>query len=306
MLTFSIITVTRNAAATVERTLRSVLSQTYEGVEYIVVDGASTDGTLEIVRRYMAPEGATLPNGVTTFPHPITPLPPPITPLPHSVDSLPHRITTLVSEPDSGLYDAMNKGLALATGQYVWFLNAGDCLHDADTVRRVADAITRYAEANGAIAEQVSADCHALPQDEEPATPTGPDVVYGFTAIVDDSGRFVRMRRLAPPDRLTWRSFRQGMLVCHQAFVARRTLCPPYYLRYRYSADYDWCIRVMRQAKSLHHTHLVLVDYLAQGLTTRHHRASLVERLRIMASHYGWPVALAEHLWFVVRAIIRR
>lgn len=273
LLTFSIITVTYNAAATVERTLRSVLSQTYRGVEYIVIDGASTDGTPALVRRYMQP-----------------------------VESLPHRVNTLVSEPDHGLYDAMNKGLSLATGHYIWFLNAGDCLHSSDTLQHVADSIGQPDESY-----PTTLSPGGSAQEAGTLAPISlTDVVYGFTAIVDHEGRFLRMRRLVPPDRLTWRSFRQGMLVCHQAFIARRELCPRYDLRYHYSADYDWCIRVMRQATRLHNTHLTLVDYLSQGLTTRHHRASLVERLRIMARHYGWPVAIAEHLWFVIRAIIRR
>lgn len=88
---FSIITVTYNAEKVLEDTIQSVISQTYHHIEYIIVDGASKDGTLSIINRYRS------------------------------------RIHTVVSEPDKGLYDAMNKGIALASGDYLCFLNAGDC-----------------------------------------------------------------------------------------------------------------------------------------------------------------------------------
>ena len=62
------------------------------------------------------------------------------------------------------------------------------------------------------------------------------------------------------------------MLVCHQAFFARRDLVEPYNLHYRFSADFDWCIRIMKKSQVLHHTHLVLIDYLNEGMTTRNHK----------------------------------
>lgn len=242
-MTFSIITICYNAAETIERTIKSVLSQTYPDVEYIVVDGASKDDTLAIINKYK--EG----------------------------------IKKVVSEPDKGLYDAMNKGIGLATGDYLCFLNAGDCFYNNDTLRQMAATLKKGER---------------------------PDILYGETALVNDQGEFVRMRRLQAPEKLTWRSFRQGMLVCHQAFFPRRELVPPYDLQYRFSADFDWCIRIMKQSKTLHNTHLTLVNYLDEGLTTRNQKASLKERFRIMTKHYGWCSTVLHHLWFVVRAVIKR
>ncbi len=239
---FSIITVTYNAEKVLENTLLSVLSQTYHRVEYIIVDGASKDGTMDIVQKYR------------------------------------DRIQTVVSEPDKGLYDAMNKAMALATGDYLCFLNAGDCFHTGDTLEQMV---------------------HSLPRNGLP------DVLYGQTALVDHQGHFVRMRRLTAPEVLTWRSFRQGMLVCHQAFFAKRTLASAYDLRYRFSADFDWCIRVMKQARTLHNTHLTLIDYLDEGMTTQNRKASLRERFRIMARHYGWISTATHHAWFVVRLFVK-
>ena len=237
---FSIITVTYNAGNVLEDTIQSVVSQTYRHVEYILIDGGSKDNTLDIADRYR------------------------------------EHINKIVSEPDKGLYDAMNKGIRLATGDYFCFLNAGDKLHENDTLQKVVQTLH---------------------------TQELPDVIYGETAIVDDEGNFQHMRRLSTPERLDWKSFKQGMLVCHQAFLARRDLAMahPYDLQYRFSADFDWCIRIMKEARYLHNTRLTLIDYLNEGMTTQNHKASLKERFRIMVKHYGWLSTILHHAWFVIR-----
>ena len=112
--------------------------------------------------------------------------------------------------------------------------------------------------------------------------------------------------RLSAPETLTWKSFKQGMLVCHQAFFAKRALAEPYNLKYRFSADFDWCIRIMKKAQTLHNTHLTIIDYLDEGMTTRNREASLKERFRIMAQHYGWISTAAYHAWFVLRAVLKK
>jgi glycosyltransferase involved in cell wall biosynthesis len=236
---FSVITVTYNAGKVLEDTILSVISQTYHHVEYIIIDGGSKDNTLSLVDKYRT------------------------------------NIHVLVSEPDKGLYDAMNKGMALATGDYICFLNAGDSFHEDDTLQQIVHSMIESSQL--------------------------PDVVYGETALVDSRRHFVRMRRLAAPEILTWKSFKQGMLVCHQAFIAKRTFSEPYDLQYRFSADFDWCIRVMKKAYTLHNTHLVLIDYLDEGMTTQNRKASLKERFHIMAKHYGLISTVAHHAWFVLR-----
>jgi glycosyltransferase involved in cell wall biosynthesis len=209
-------------------------------VEYIIVDGGSTDNTLDVVHKYQ------------------------------------ERICKVISEPDKGLYDAMNKGIRMATGDYLCFLNAGDELHENETLQKIV---------------------YTLKGKELP------DVIYGETAIVDEEGHFLHMRRLSTPEHLHWKSFKEGMLVCHQAFLTRRelALANPYDLRYRFSADFDWCIRIMKQSKYLHNTHLTLIDYLNEGMTTQNHKASLKERFRIMTKHYGWISTILHHGWFVIR-----
>jgi glycosyltransferase involved in cell wall biosynthesis len=132
---FSIITVTYNAEAVLEDTIQSVISQTYHHVEYILVDGASKDGTLSIIDRYR------------------------------------DRITRIVSEPDKGLYDAMNKGIRLATGDYLCFLNAGDSFHEDDTLQQMVRSISG----------------NELP-----------DVLYGETELLDKDARHIPYGALSP------------------------------------------------------------------------------------------------------------
>ena len=127
---FSIITVTYNAGKVLEDTIQSVVFQTYRNVEYIIVDGGSTDQTIEIANKYR------------------------------------DRISQIISEPDKGLYDAMNKGIRMATGDYLCFLNAGDELHENETLQKMVHTL------NG----------NKLP-----------DVIYGETAIVDEEGHFLQM-----------------------------------------------------------------------------------------------------------------
>jgi len=139
-----------------------------------------------------------------------------------------------------------------------------------------------------------------------------PAVGYGDTDIVDEKGDFLYHRRLQPPEKLSWRSFRDGMLVCHQAFYARLDIAKkiPFDTRFRYSADIDWCIKIMREGEKegllLRNVHAVIANYLEEGQTTKHHRASLYERFQVMCRHYGILPTLAKHAWFVVRLFVKK
>lgn len=255
---FTIITVTYQAEAVLQRTLDSVLSQDYPHVEHLIIDGASTDNTVSIANDYKE----------------------------QTLQKDPGRVVKVVSERDKGLYDAMNKGLRMATGDYVLFLNAGDQLAEAGTLSLVA------------------ASC--IGQDPMPA------VIYGDTDVYDADGHYVGPRHLSAPDTLTWRSFRQGMLVCHQAFYALREIArrQPYDYHYHLSADVDWCIRVMREGERrglpMRNVHAVVCHYLDGGMSIQNHRASLKERFLIMRRHYGLLSTLLWHFWFFIRQLMRR
>ena len=263
MIKITVATVTWNAAAVLQRTLDSVAEQDYPHVQHVVVDGNSADNTLTLLRQYQECE---------------------------STEGLERQEIMVLSEPDKGLYDAMNKAIAMAEGDYILFLNAGDRFHERDTLSKIADKCS-----------MLNAQCSMLPA-----------VIYGDTDIVDDEGHFLRKRHLRPPQKLTWKSFKHGMLVCHQAFFARMDIAKrtPYNLKYRFSADYDWCIRVMKEGSALNlpmaNADIIVADYLDGGMTVKNHRSSLTERLRIMAAHYGWLTATDMHIGFIFRALKRR
>lgn len=255
MIKFTIVTCTFNAEHELQRTLDSVFRQSYADVEHLILDGLSRDRSVEMAQAYRQ----------------------------RSDEARTGHEVVVCSERDSGLYDAMNKGIARAAGDYIVFLNAGDTFPSEATLEHIAHSI---------------GDGEALP-----------GVIYGDTDIVNDEGRFLRHRRLQPPAKLTWRSFRNGMLVCHQAFYALTTLAKdnPYNLNYRFSADVDWCIRVMKEAERRHLTlknvDEVVVNYLDGGMTEKNHRASLRERFSVMRRHYGLPLTLIMHVWFAVRQL---
>jgi len=250
----TIITVTYQAAAVLQRTLDSVSRQTCQDIEHLIIDGASKDDTVKMAKAYQE-----------KVPYPVI----------------------IQSEPDHGLYDAMNKGLHKATGDYLVFLNAGDTLHADDTLTTLTS--------------------HLSPLTSH----LSPAVIYGDTAIVDSEGKFLHLRRLRPPKHLTWRSFKQGMLVCHQAFYVRTDIAQQedYDLRYRHSADVDWCIRVMKRAEEMRlplvNTNTILADFMEGGNTTQNHRASLKERYQVMCHHYGKASTIVMHAWFLVRQLFR-
>lgn len=221
MPTLTIITVTYNAERFLEPTIQSIAAQTYPNIEYIIVDGASKDGTVDIMKKY------------------------------------PAVITHWVSEPDKGLYDAMNKGLQMATGDYIMVLNAGDLLDEPTTI------------------EKTFANC------------AGEDVLYGDTKIIDTNYQFVGMRHFTPPEHLTWKSFQQGMVVCHQSVISKKEITPTYDLTYRIAADIDWAIRLLKNAKSSKNVHLVITQFMQDGVSTLHRRAGIEERFKVMVHYYG-------------------
>lgn len=239
----TIVTVTYNAAAELPATLESLASQTYRDFEHLIIDGASTDETLAVARR-LSPSAR------------------------------------IVSEPDKGLYDAMNKGLRAATGDFILFLNAGDSFHSADDLEAYA-------------AE---------------ASKSNVDIIYADTIVVDDARRPLRPRHLSVPDVLDKKSFSHGMLICHQAFMCRRSLAPEFDTTWRFSADYDWTLRVIEATVPGRCRNLrrVAIDFLDAGTTTKNHRASLKERFKIMRRHFGLPLTLMRHLSFIPRYIGRR
>lgn len=228
----SVVTVCYNAVENLRVTYQSVRQQTYPYIEYIIIDGASTDGTL------------------------------------HFLEEQREKIDYLVSEPDNGIYDAMNKGIKLAKGDYICFLNAGDTFSSPDIISQL------FGQLGG----------------------RRPGVIYGETYLVDKERNQIGYRHHRIPEQLTWRSFLDGMLVCHQSFYARLDLVPLYDLHYRFSSDFDWGISILKRSEENFNTHLCLTHYLNEGVTTENRVASLRERFCIMQKHYGLAATILAHM----------
>lgn len=246
-ISFSIITVVYNGEALLHGTMESVFRQTYPNVEYIVVDGASKDKSLTIIQEYAA--------------------------------KMPHL--RWISERDHGLYDAMNKGLRMATGDFVQFLNAGDWLHAPDTLEKMAALATHQ---------------------------TG--VLYGETMLVDEArhshGTMSELSTRGIPQQLNWKKYLAGMRVVHQSFLPRRVLAPEYRLSAGLCADYDWCIEILKKSKENVLVGFIITDYLMGGLSKKRHQQSLRQRFEVMRLHFGLILTLLAHVWIVVRAVLHR
>ncbi len=234
MAKLSVITVVYNDVKNIKRTMLSVLNQTFESIDYIVIDGASNDGTLEII------------------------------------ESFNDRLAYFISEKDGGIYDAMNKGLAAAQGDYVIFMNSGDEFYASETVQEVFDS-----------------------------APSG-DIYYGETEMYDEQWNSLGRRRHTAPENFSWSSFKLGMSVSHQAIYIKRSLTVPYDLQYKYSADIDWIIKAAKKASSIVNTRIYVAKYLVGGVSKQKHLESLKERFNIFTKYYGLIPNILNH--FVIAA----
>lgn len=230
----SVITIVYNNVRDIERTINSVINQTFEDIEYIIVDGKSTDGTFDIIEKYRK------------------------------------HFSKIVSEPDQGIYDAMNKGIALATGDYLLFMNSGDEIYDKNTVSNIFSA------------------------------QAGADIYYGETEMYNDNWESLGKRRHQAPKQFNWKSFRYGMSISHQAIYIRRNIIEPYDLKYKYSADIDWIIKAAKKASNIVNVNQYVAKYLVGGMSKKKHRESLKERFDIFSKYYGLIPNIFNH--FIIAA----
>jgi glycosyltransferase involved in cell wall biosynthesis len=233
----TIITVVYNAAGLLEKTIQGIQAQTFKDFEYLIIDGGSTDGTVEIIRKYST------------------------------------VVTTWTSEPDNGLYDAMNKGLKMASGEFVWFINAGDQPYSETIVGSLYEISKKH----------------------------DADILYGGTVVINESGLEIGLRRQKLPEKLNWKSLKRGMVVSHQSILVKRNIAPLYNLKYKCSADIDWVIAGLKSASHIVNTHLVLSRFLDGGRSKSTIGPSLKERFIIMWHHYGMVTTLWQHIPIAIR-----
>lgn len=234
----SIITVCRNVQDTIEKTINSVISQTYNNIEYIIVDGKSTDKTIEIIETHR------------------------------------DKINTFISEKDSGIYDAMNKGINLATGDVLFFLNSGDTLYDPNVIEKVANAFTS----------------------------SGADLIYGDVSIIDELKHQIFTQDQSKTSRVSL----IGQNICHQSIFATRKvfdLTGPFNTEYKIYADYEWLLKALFELSvNSKHMDTIISNYIltdifllpnSQKILEQHHK----ERTQILDDFYfGFEVSLFRFL----------
>jgi len=268
---FSIVTIHFNDLEGLRRTADSIIGQTDQSsFEWIVIDGGSTDGSVD----YLA-----------------------------SLD----RIDILVSEKDAGIYDAMNKGLARSTGIYVWFMNAGDTLHRNDVVENLRKELSD--DLGGDRVLQGILEGGTRVEGNEDGFPSLPDVIFGDTEFMDEEGTPVGLiSKLKPqpfPKRLHGGSFRFGMNICHQSFLAKRGLSPKFDLRYKQAADVDWIIEILRRMRGRSfRSAQVISNFELGGSSAQHTQKAWKERYLVLQKHYGWLPNLFAHGWILFRRLL--
>ena len=229
----TVITVVYNGADLIEETIKSVISQTYP-LEYIIVDGESKDGTIDIIKRYEK------------------------------------QISIWKSEKDNGIYDAMNKGVDMASGDWICFLNCGDVFSDENTVAAVAENITANNQ---------------------------PDIIYGdiFTKNADGS---LRLKPAKEPCNL------HRMYFCHQASFSKRRLHQtfPFDIRHKLSADLKFFKECFFNNCLFVHMPLPVVIYDTNGISNSNREAGLRDNIAVIKSvdkHFSKYLFLAR-LYFVI------
>lgn len=177
----SVITVVYNGKGFIEETIQSVISQTYNNIEYIIVDGGSTDGTLDIIKKYE------------------------------------NDINLWISEPDNGIYDAMNKGINLAKGEWLNFLNAGDSFVDNNVLENIFTAEL-----------------------------TDSTLIYGDIIALKENGEYLPVSAITIQDD---KSLRKGMKVCHQAIFYHKDIIQQYDSNLRLKSEWKHLIHMTRSKK---------------------------------------------------------
>lgn len=194
----SIITVVYNGEANIENTIRNVLNQTYTDIEYIVIDGASSDNTVNIIKRYS------------------------------------DKISFWLSEPDEGIYDAMNKGINLAHGKWIMFINAGDTFESSSTV---ADVFNLYDQFNDA------------------------DIVFGdINLITNNQVKLLKQNK----KQIAFES------ICHQSQIIKLETLKRYYynINFKIYADYDFQLKIFENDKSkIKYIPLTIANYDTSGVS---------------------------------------
>lgn len=232
----SIITVTYNSAALLEQTIASIARQSYPNIEFLVIDGKSSDNTPETLQQYR------------------------------------EVISYSTSEPDAGIYDAMNKGLKAASGDYVLFLNAGDYFCDDTSLENLVRS-----------------------------APEAADVLYGDIQLVGTNGA-MRHHKAMSFSQENLLKFGTGVL-CHQAILVRREIAPLYDTRYVYKGELNWYFDIIQSKPDLTCFHYTepLVYYFLGGKGYQHFVRNRLEWYLLLIKRFGLGAVFNSHFLKFIR-----
>ncbi len=218
----TIITVTYNAGVVLERTIQSIIAQKYENIEYIIVDGCSSDNTIEIIKEYEK------------------------------------YIDKWISEKDSGLYDAMNKGISLASGDWLFFMNAGDVFYCDSTLQTFFN--------NNKTDDY--------------------DIIYGDNFIVNSDFKPVRYFKSGVLNRNT---IRKGMPVSHQSIFVRLEKCPLYDVKLKLKAEYNWLIDILYNTPEvrIEYINAPVIKYPLGGVGQQRYWENILEYISVVQRRFG-------------------
>lgn len=230
MQKITVVTVARNVCQALRQTMDSVLQQDYENVEYIVVDGASTDGTVSMLESVDCP------------------------------------YLKWISEPDSGIYNAMNKAIGMATGEYVIFMNAGDLFASDDVLSRVFEK------------------------------PEQADIIYGHVEKKDKQGVW-QVKKAEQPHNS------HRMFFCHQSCFVRRELLQRYCFdeRYRYSADFKLIKTLFLAGHTFVLKDVVVARFDTNGVSNTRRSEGLADNIKVVrdVDNMKERLRLLPRLYFV-------
>lgn len=209
----SIITINFNNSSGLEKTIRSIHLQNFVDYEYIVIDGGSTDESVDIIKKHQ------------------------------------NFLDFWISEPDKGVYDAMNKGLEMVKGEYVYFLNSGDTFYRDNVLSKISDIIQR---------EQ-------------------PDILYGRINDINEVTGISQIRDQSGLNKIDL--FKK--MVCHQAIFCKRHLFDnnAFDLSLKIKADYAWLLNALNKNPKIHTTDVVIANYLLGGLSDQQYDTYSVKEI---------------------------
>lgn len=212
-------------------------------LEIVIVDGGSNDGTLDYLKNQ-------------TF------------------------CTNWVSEKDKGIYDAMNKGIEMSNGEYLWFLNSGDYAYNQKSIDLILENIDKKA-----------------------------DAIYGETMLVDEKYNEIGVRSIKTtrklPSTLNWKSFKFGMNVGHQSFVVKKNISSKYNTEYKHVSDIDWMINCLKKCNNIVNLNHIVSCFTLDGHSTKYRKASNKERYEVLKKHYGFFPNILHHLVIVLRSFLQ-